>query len=122
MIFGLAYPRSAKILILENQFATRTQGYFCLEAGIGLAISESMTTLKDWLFLCNPQALLLATPALLSGLVLTWLSRNSTNDAALPLVMILIPALFYVIIWLSGAGLDGARDTGWVGGTCFALG
>ena len=92
-----------------------------MEAGIGLAISESMTTLNDWLFLCNPHALLLATPALLSGLILTWLSRNSTNDAALPLVMILIPALFYVIIWLSGAGLDGARDTGWVGGTCFAL-
>ena len=76
-----------------------------------------MTTLKDWVFLFNPQALLLAFPALLSGLVLTWLSRNSTNDAALPLAMILIPALFYVVSWLSGAGLDGARDAGWVGGT-----
>ena len=76
-----------------------------------------MTTLKDWVFLCSPQALLLAFPALLSGLILTWLSRNSTNDAALPLAMILIPALFYFVAWLSGAGLEGARDAGWVGGT-----
>jgi len=75
-----------------------------------------MTTLKDWVYVLNPQAILLATPALVSGLVLTWLSRNSTNDAALPLTMVAIPGLFYVIIWITGAGLDGARDSGWVGG------
>lgn len=98
----------------------QNQGYFCLEAGIGLAISEPMTTLKDWVYVLNLEAVLLATPALLSGLVLTWLSRYSTNDAALPLAMVAIPALFYVVISITGAGLEGAREGGWVGGTSTA--
>jgi len=95
-------------------------GYFCLEAGIGLSISVAMTSLQDWVYLFNPQAILLATPALVSGLVLTWLSRNSTNDAALPLAMVAIPVFFYAIVWFSGVGLDGAREAGWVGGTSAA--
>jgi len=79
-----------------------------------------MTTLKDWVYVLNLEAILLATPALLSGLVLTWLARYSTNDAALPLAMVAIPALFYVVIWITGAGLEGAREGGWVGGTSIA--
>jgi len=76
-----------------------------------------MTTLTDWAYLANPEALLLATPALLSGLLLTWLSRNASNDAALPLAMVAIPFAFYVVIAVSGVGLEGAREAGWVGGT-----
>ena len=92
-------------------------GYFCLEAGVGLAISQSMSTLGDWAHLIKPQTLLLATPALAAGFVLTWLSRNVRNDAALPLAMVVIPAIFYFVVFVSGVGMEGARETGWVGGT-----
>lgn len=91
-------------------------GYFCLEAGIGLTISESMTTVKDWGLLLNGRAIVLASPALVSGLLLTWLSRNSSSDWPLPLAMIAIPGVFYFGIWIFGVGFDGARDAGWVGG------
>jgi MFS superfamily sulfate permease-like transporter len=92
-------------------------GYFCLEAGIGLAVSKSMSTLADWAYLKDPKTLLLAIPALLTGLLLTWLSRNASNDATLPVVMVAIPCLFYFVIAVTGSGLDGARDAGWVGET-----
>ena len=82
---------------------------------MALCISESMTSVADWKYLFDPDKALLAAPGLIAGLVLTWLSRNATNDAALPFAMVLIPTIFYVIIWWTGAGLEGARDAGWVG-------
>jgi hypothetical protein len=60
-------------------------GYFCLEAGVGLSISKPMTGIADWAYLLQPDLLILAAPALIAGLVLTWFSRNATNDAMLPL-------------------------------------
>jgi len=90
-------------------------GYFCVMAGTALCISESMMDLKDWAYLLDPHHLLLAIPGLLTGLLLTYISRNAKSDAALPLAMVFIPALFYVIIFATGAGIEGAREGGWVG-------
>jgi len=90
-------------------------GYFCLEAGTALCISESMMELKDWAYLLDPHNLLLAVPGLVTGLLLTWISRNATSDATLPLTMIVIPAIFYVVIFATGTGIEGSREGGWVG-------
>lgn len=90
-------------------------GYFCLEAGVALCISESMTTITDWGYLFHPHMLLLAAPGLLSALVLTYISRKATNDAILPTAMVMIPATFYAVLYLSGVSLSEARDMGWVG-------
>jgi hypothetical protein len=57
----------------------------------------------------------LAAPGLIAGLLLTYLSRTATNDAILPGAMVAIPIVFYVIIWWTGIGLEGAREGGWVG-------
>jgi len=70
---------------------------------------------KDWLLLLDLNNLMLAVPGLVAGLVMTWVSRNAKNEMALPLVMIAIPALFYVYIFATGIGLDGAREGKWVG-------
>jgi hypothetical protein len=91
-------------------------GYFCLEAGVGLAISDTIMSVTDWSLLLQPSVFLLAFPALVAGLVLTWLSRSVKNDAALPMAMIIIPGIFYVVIFVSGVGMDGARSAGWMGG------
>jgi hypothetical protein len=93
-------------------------GYFCFEAGVGLSISENILSITDWMVLYQkPSTLLLAIPTLVAGLVLTWLTRNVKNDVALPLAMVLIPGLFYVVIFVSRIGMDGARAGGWIGGT-----
>lgn len=87
-----------------------------MEAGVGLAISKTMLTVGDWALLGNPKVLVLATPALVAGFVLTWTSRKIRNDAALPLAMVAMPGLFYIVIFVSGVGMQGARDAGWIGG------
>jgi hypothetical protein len=90
-------------------------GYFCLEAGVALSISKSMTEITDWGYLFDPHLLLLATPGLLSALILTYISRKATNDAVLPIAMVMIPASFYAVLYLSGISLSEAREMGWVG-------
>lgn len=90
-------------------------GYFCLQAGVALCIGKAMTTLSDWSYLLDPHSLLLALPGLLAALVLTIISRKAVNDAILPLAMIIIPALFFVVLFLCSFSLDDARSFGWVG-------
>jgi Sulfate permease family len=90
-------------------------GFFCIQAGLALCISKSITTIGEWKFLLEPGKILLAIPGLLAGLLLTLVSRKATNSGVLPLVMVSIPALFYLLIWQSGSSLDDAREQGWVG-------
>ena len=90
-------------------------GYFCCQAGVALCISKSLVTVSDWGYLLEPRYLLLATPGLLAALLLTWLSRKAENPAALPMAMVAIPAIFYLIIYTTGIGLEGAREGDWVG-------
>jgi hypothetical protein len=93
-------------------------GYFCFEAGVGLAVSENIMSITDWMILyTKPSTLVLALPALIAGVILTYITRNVKHDVALPCAMIVIPGLFYVIIFVSGIGMDGARAGGWMGGT-----
>jgi hypothetical protein len=84
-------------------------------AGVALCIGEAMTETKDWVYLFHPKAILLAIPGLLVGLVFVMISKKATNDAILPITMILIPAAFYIVLFLSGTSLQEARDFGWVG-------
>jgi len=90
-------------------------GYFCLQSGVALCIGETMTEIHDWKYLLDPHNLLLATPGLLSALLLTVISRKSTNDACLPLAMVLIPTGFYAVLLFFGITMEEARDGGWVG-------
>lgn len=92
-------------------------GYFCVQAGTALCISQPMMSIVDWNLLFNPHNLLLAGPGLLAGLVLTLTSRVATNSGVLPLVMVSIPALFYILLFGCGSTLEDARDMGWVGET-----
>jgi hypothetical protein len=92
-------------------------GYFCVQAGTSLCISKPMMSIMDWNLMFDPQNLLLAGPGLAAGLVLTLTSRLATNSGVLPCVMVVIPALFYIILWASGTSLQEAREAGWVGET-----
>ena len=91
-------------------------GYFCLEAGVSLCISKPMTSLMDWKYMLDLKYVCLAIPGLLSGLILSLVSRKAKSDLALPYVMVAIPVAFYVTIYVTGMGMGGARSGGWVGG------
>jgi len=42
-------------------------------------------------------------------------SRHATNEALLPLTMVLIPLAFFGALLVTGSSMDDARDFGWVG-------
>jgi len=90
-------------------------GYFCLQAGVALCISTPMMSLLDWKHIFDEGKLKLAVPGLVAGLVLTMTSRLAKNSGALPMVMVLIPSLFYLIVFSAGFSFDDLRSTGWVG-------
>jgi sulfate permease, SulP family len=91
-------------------------GYFCCQAGVALCISQPLVSFYDWTIVIESwHNLLLAFPGLLAGAILALTSRRANNDAMLPLAMVAIPTVFYIIIFASGVGLDGARAGGWVG-------
>lgn len=90
-------------------------GYFCLEAGVALCISTPMMGLSDWKHMFEKDNFVLATAGLLAGFVLTLTSRLAKSSGALPMVMVTIPALFYLIVFSLGFSLDQLRSAGWVG-------
>lgn len=72
-------------------------------------------SLLDWRHIFDEGKLVLAVTGLLAGLVLTLTSRLAKSSAALPIVMVAIPALFYLIVLSVGLSLDDLRSAGWVG-------
>jgi len=50
--------------------------------------------------------MLLAIPGLGAGAILTLSSRKISNDAALPMIMVAIPASFYLLLWIKGESLE----------------
>ena len=91
-------------------------GYFCLEAGVSLCISKSITQLRDWNYLMNLNIFLLALPGLVGGMLIMLASRSCHSETALPLSMMILPLLFYLIVFLvPHFSLEVARDNGWMG-------
>ena len=95
-------------------------GYFCIQAGTSLCISESMMGFADWNLLLDTSNLRLALPGLVTGLLLTITSRIASSSV-LPLVMVAIPVLFYFIVWMCETPLEEVREMGWIGQTSPAV-
>jgi MFS superfamily sulfate permease-like transporter len=87
-------------------------GYFCIQAGISLCISKPMIGIAGWTALWSVEALILAIPGITAGAFLVWIARNVQHDVALPLAMVCIPAGFYLLLFMCGGSLEGAREGG----------
>lgn len=91
-------------------------GYFCLEAGLSLSTGKQLSGLKTWgALLSSDRAIILCTPGVVAGGLLTYVSRTFKHFGALPLAIIFIPITFYLFLMVFGADLAAARDYGWVG-------
>mmetsp|Transcript_27845 Transcript_27845/g.42687 ORF Transcript_27845/g.42687 Transcript_27845/m.42687 type:complete len:955 (-) Transcript_27845:205-3069(-) len=93
-------------------------GYFCVVAGIGLCVSQSMIDgnfISDIKILTEMHCFMLALPGFLSGLLMMIVARKATHDAALPITMVVVPGLFYLFLYMTGQSLDDAREGQWVG-------
>jgi len=133
VLLGLATASLGAILILGGKFRLADAvaylplpvvggylafiGYFCVEAGVALCIGTTIMKPSDWSHLFDGRALLLAFPGMLAGIFLTFVARKCTNEAMLPLSMVVIPVIFYLVLYVNGWSIDDAREGGWVGET-----
>jgi SulP family sulfate permease len=86
-------------------------GWLLVKGGAGVLtdVSVSMSTLGDvagewakWL------------PGLALALTLVWVTRRRPHPAVIPAISLAAIALFYAVALVSGQGVDGARDGGWL--------
>ena len=87
----------------------------CVEAGVALCIGHTIMKPSDWSNLFNSHALTLALPGFLAGIFLTYVARKCSDEAMLPISMVIIPTLFYLFLFFRGWSIEDAREGGWVG-------
>jgi len=92
-------------------------GYFCLEAGVALCISDTIMKPSDWSLLFSQHAFILAMPGIVAGIALTSVARKCQDEAMLPISMVVIPMIFYAVLFACGLSISDAREGGWVGET-----
>ncbi len=88
-----------------------------MEAGVSLCISRPIMKPSDWSYLFDKQALLLAIPGIIAGILLTGVARKCQDEAMLPISMVVIPVVFYIVLFACGWSIEDAREGGWVGET-----
>eukprot|EP00752_Nemacystus_decipiens_P005603 g5071.t1 len=90
-------------------------GLFCLEAALGLSSGKDIQGVGTWGVLLNSRGFLLCVPCLVIGVLWSWVSRRYQHFSVLPISMLAVPALFFVVLWLSGQSMQTARDYGLIG-------
>ena len=90
-------------------------GYFCVEAGVALCIGTTIMKPSDWSHLFNMHSFILALPGIIAGVVLTFVARKCSDEAMLPISMVVIPSMFYMVLLFHGWSIGDARERGWVG-------
>ena len=89
-------------------------GFFCFEAGVGLAIGEDVSSLGDLAKAFNARGALLASPAIAGGALLAVVAKKAETWWALPLAIVLMPLGFYGCLWFSGTAVADAQQAGWL--------
>ena len=89
-------------------------GYFCVEAGVALCIGTTIMKPSDWTQLFNTHSFILAFPGIIAGIILTFVARKCSDEAMLPISMVVIPASFYLVLVFNGWSIADAREGGWV--------
>ena len=92
-------------------------GYFCLQAGVALCISEPMPSVTSWSLLLTPHNFALAVPGLITGMILCVTAKKATSASTLPIVMTIVPVCFYLYLYATGTSIATARSLKYVGAT-----
>ncbi len=90
-------------------------GFFMSVSGAGLAAGVPLSVSpKTWLPLFSFDPLVRLFPALVMVAALSAVQRRARSPYSLPLFLLLVPALFYIVVFLGGWSLCEVRDAGWM--------
>lgn len=90
-------------------------GAFMSLSGAGLASGVPLSVSpKTWIPLFSVDPLLRLVPALVMVAALSAIQRRARSPYSLPLFLLLVPAMFYIVVFLGGWSLTDVRDAGWM--------
>ncbi|KAI9911170.1 hypothetical protein PsorP6_009441 [Peronosclerospora sorghi] len=89
-------------------------GLFCLYAGFALCTGRTVTDYQSMIkVLANAHDVLLCVPGALGGMFLFLVSQRY-NSFVLSGAIVLLPLLFFFIMFVGGMSLQDVRDDGWI--------
>jgi hypothetical protein len=97
-------------------------GYFILAGGAGLAAGVEINGVASWLEMLEPEALIKLVPLAATTLTIMLVMEKIKSPLALPMMLVLIPAAFHLVLLATGYTLQQAQEDGWVSGSSFGAG
>ncbi|GMF43197.1 unnamed protein product [Phytophthora fragariaefolia] len=90
-------------------------GFFMVKGGVALTTGVSLATAHGWAVLVSSShSLGLLAPGLAGGIMLSVLTSRFRHFAVFPSCILLLPASFFVVVWISNYSLDDARTAGFL--------
>ncbi|KAL4146089.1 hypothetical protein PRNP1_011962 [Phytophthora ramorum] len=90
-------------------------GFFMVKGGVALTTGVSLATVHGWgVLLSSPHRLMLLAPGLFGGVVLSILTSRFRHFAVFPCCILVLPASFFFVVWISNYTLDDARGAGFL--------
>lgn len=91
-------------------------GFFMIRGGLSLSSGVQLAVLSDWKLLITGEKMLLLTPGLIAGLLLSLLTSKLPKYFSIlfPVSLVVMPLVFYIALWVSGSSSDDARNTGFL--------
>lgn len=90
-------------------------GAFMFFSGAGLAAGVPLSvTPSSWTALANSQALIHLLPAIIMAIALSAVQRRFRSPLALPLFLLVVPLLFYAVVFIGGWSLADVRAAAWM--------
>jgi SulP family sulfate permease len=90
-------------------------GVFMFLSGAGLASGVALSVSpKTWIPLFSFDPLIRLLPALVMVAALSAVQRRARSPYSLPLFLLVVPILFYIVVFLGGWSLSDVRNAGWM--------
>ncbi|KAG1689057.1 hypothetical protein DVH05_002825 [Phytophthora capsici] len=90
-------------------------GFFMVKGGVSLTTGVSLASVQGWAELVkSSHTLMLLAPGLIGGILLAALTSRFRHFAVFPTCILVLPASFFLVVWISGYSLDDARAAGFL--------
>ncbi|KAJ8575874.1 hypothetical protein ON010_g3337 [Phytophthora cinnamomi] len=99
-------------------------GFFMVKGGIALTTGVSLASARGWgVLMSSSHSLMLLAPGLAGGVMLAVLTSRFRHFAVFPSCILVLPASFFLVLWVSKYTLSDARAAGFLEdkGTCVPL-
>ncbi|EGZ07816.1 hypothetical protein PHYSODRAFT_463329, partial [Phytophthora sojae] len=90
-------------------------GFFMVKGGISLTTGVNLASVYGWgVLVSSTHSLTLLAPALVGGIMLAVLTSRFRHFAVFPSCILVLPASFFLVVWISNYALDDARAAGFL--------